>query len=303
MAAAKQQARTTATFEPYFWEAYNQIVQPLRFRWYLDTKWMPTLKPLGYAIVCQLRSRCYFNPKTGECRNQTEVDMDELAASIGVHRTTLWREFRENNALACFVTKQEQYIQVSTTRTQRASNYYFVAMDDPIHPDDMAEYERLKAEREGRRTSSPPAKVIHRLQNATNGATHGLQNATDDVQNATHNPYSSLLSSIPIHTSDTAAFAPKPNGCPPEGEGETVAPLACAWHEALRVLAGLVNKPTFEAHIRTLRPVERVGDTVTLFCPSAFTREWILKRHETHLVEALSAALGTAVAVQLNHSE
>ncbi len=70
--------------------------------------------------------------------------------------------------------------------------------------------------------------------------------------------------------------------------------LRRAWDRALRTLSGRVNKPTFEAHIRTLRPVsltEVGGDEagasspsplpveITLGVPSAFTREWVEKRH------------------------
>ncbi len=56
--------------------------------------------------------------------------------------------------------------------------------------------------------------------------------------------------------------------------------LRRAWDRALRLLATRVNKPTFEAHIRTLRPVSLTEDgEVTLGVPSAFTREWVEKRH------------------------
>jgi chromosomal replication initiator protein len=67
--------------------------------------------------------------------------------------------------------------------------------------------------------------------------------------------------------------------------------LRRAWDRALRGLATRVNKPTFESHIRTLRPLSLAEEprddgrsgpaisTVTLGVPSAFTREWVEKRH------------------------
>ena len=65
--------------------------------------------------------------------------------------------------------------------------------------------------------------------------------------------------------------------------------LRRAWDRALRGLSARVNKPTFEAHIRTLRPVsltEEPSETgggpfyaITLGVPSAFTREWVSQRH------------------------
>ncbi|MDX1931523.1 MAG: chromosomal replication initiator protein DnaA [Capsulimonadales bacterium] len=63
--------------------------------------------------------------------------------------------------------------------------------------------------------------------------------------------------------------------------------LRRAWDRALRTLSSRVNKPTFETHIRSIRPMalaERVDAgkniyLITLGVPSAFTREWVEKRH------------------------
>lgn len=70
--------------------------------------------------------------------------------------------------------------------------------------------------------------------------------------------------------------------------------LRRAWDRALRMLATRVNKPTFEAHIRTLKPLAlhepmvegRILCQVVLGVPSAFTREWVEKRH-TPLIQGL----------------
>lgn len=70
--------------------------------------------------------------------------------------------------------------------------------------------------------------------------------------------------------------------------------LRRAWDRALRMLASRVNKPTFEAHIRTLKPLalsERMHEgmmlsEITLGVPSVFTREWVEKRH-TPLIQSL----------------
>ena len=70
--------------------------------------------------------------------------------------------------------------------------------------------------------------------------------------------------------------------------------LRRAWDRALRMLATRVNKPTFEAHIRTLKPLAlgermqegRVLCDITLGVPSVFTKEWVEKRH-TPLIQGL----------------
>jgi chromosomal replication initiation ATPase DnaA len=73
-----------------------------------------------------------------------------------------------------------------------------------------------------------------------------------------------------------------------------------AWKEALLLLADQVSKPTFEAHIRTLRPVGVSEDNeVSLAVPSVFTRSWIEKRHVPAIANALSVRLGRAITVCL----
>jgi chromosomal replication initiation ATPase DnaA len=74
------------------------------------------------------------------------------------------------------------------------------------------------------------------------------------------------------------------------------------WAIALSLLADRVNKPTYEAHLRTLRPLGRSADrggAFSLGCPSLFTREWLDKRHRGTLEAALSEAAGEEVTVCL----
>ncbi|MES2463609.1 MAG: DnaA N-terminal domain-containing protein, partial [Armatimonadota bacterium] len=81
-----------------------------------------------------------------------------------------------------------------------------------------------------------------------------------------------------------------------------------AWDRALRGLAARVNKPTFEAHIRTLRPlslVEEASETggtavyaITLGVPSAFTREWVSQRHGPLIQGLLEEVLDHDVRVR-----
>ena len=129
------QSRRTVTLQPYYWAAYNEIVKPNRIGWYLATRWLPTLKPLGCAIVGALRARYYYNSRTGELRNEIQIDMEELVSNIGVSRATLWREFKDNESLAQFVRRQDRYV-VKNKGPQREESVYSVCMDDPIHPDD-----------------------------------------------------------------------------------------------------------------------------------------------------------------------
>ncbi len=77
--------------------------------------------------------------------------------------------------------------------------------------------------------------------------------------------------------------------------------LRRAWDRALRLLATRVNKPTFETHIRAIRPLlltegheENSGKIllkITLGVPSAFTREWVEKRHSSLIAGVLEEIL------------
>ena len=90
--------------------------------------------------------------------------------------------------------------------------------------------------------------------------------------------------------------------------------LRRAWDRALRTLSSRVNKPTFEAHIRTLRPVSLTeigaGEAgasspaaplpveITLGVPSAFTREWVEKRHAPLIAGILEEILDRDVRLR-----
>ena len=81
--------------------------------------------------------------------------------------------------------------------------------------------------------------------------------------------------------------------------------LRRAWDRALRMLATRVNKPTFEAHIRTLKPLaisESLEGGITRCAivfgvPSAFTREWVEKRHAPLIQGLLEEILDRDVRV------
>jgi hypothetical protein len=80
-------------------------------------------------------------------------------------------------------------------------------------------------------------------------------------------------------------------------------PLVFLWRSALPGLAERLNKPTFETHIRSLRPVSLdendEGAQLTLEAPSAFSREWVDKRHGQTLCDVLSEQLGHAVTIRV----
>ncbi len=150
--------RSSATFEAYYWEAYNEIVQPHKIDLYLIDCWLPHLGPLGFALVKALRRRCYYNPRQGVVRNEVEVDIAELAASVGVNKATIYRELERNESLQQFVRLQHQYASTTPGRApKRVLPQFLVCMDDPIHPNDLDRYENLRARKELERAGAGAA--------------------------------------------------------------------------------------------------------------------------------------------------
>jgi hypothetical protein len=353
--------RSSATFEAYYWEAYNEIVQPHKIDLYLIDCWLPHLGPLGFALVKALRRRCYYNPKQGVVRNEVEVDIAELAASVGVNKATIYRELERNESLQQFVRLQHQYASTTPGRApKRVLPQFLVCMDDPIHPSDLDRYENLRARKEIERAGAGAAGTaakwrmkpaagsasgngggagdssetqpksqfatkaeLPKSQIATNSgtksqiATPQSQIATPESQIATDTPYSlSLPSEIftkDLFTSATdldAQARPISPINPPRGKEETEKPslpfdpLQAVWNVALSLLAGLVNAPTLNAHIKPMQLLAvSEGDgggpgEATLLSPSAFSRTWVETRCRAEIEASLTEALGRTVTVR-----
>ena len=334
----RERPRKTETFVAYYWEAYNEIVEPRRFDHYLIRRWLPDLRALGFAIVKAVRDRCYFHPETGTIRNSVDLDMEELAAAVGVSRATLFREFDRNQALAQFISKKPLF-DVVGGHAQQVASRFTVCMDDPIHPDDMERYEELRAikemERPGPDAPAEPGKKQRRTplfpesqsetlnKSGQNGSkiresqsetlkpgapVRESQNETPypkGMQPQSETPIDYLPSGVLTKESLTPPAAAFPPINPPEGEPEPASELARAWEAAQQDIQVTVNKPTYQSHMRHLRPLcLEPGDTdgstvVVIWAPSAFTREWVEKRHRETLAVALSAALEREVDVRL----
>ncbi len=182
--------------------AYNAITEPDKFvacSRYFVRRWMPALGDNGTRIVLALRSMGYYNRETGERRDGIEIEMQELAALVGIHVATLKREFAgkkgelgvlQNPALHLFVRKEQQYWRDPVTnRLLRTANIYRVMMDDPIHEDDLPRMNELLTERE--KSAAPPkAQSAPQMPKSKQPPLSKAQNAPKIVQNAPRNEQS-----------------------------------------------------------------------------------------------------------------
>src|SRR5690348_6088279 len=55
---------------------------------YLRRKWLPREGPLFYAFIQVMRSFCYYNPHTGELREECYPKVDTIAERCGVNPAT-----------------------------------------------------------------------------------------------------------------------------------------------------------------------------------------------------------------------
>ncbi len=327
--------RETATFEAYYWEAYNEIVHPSRFDWYLVTRWLPDIGALGFAILKTLRARCYHNPKNGVTRNQIEVDLKELAGAVGMSVATLYRELERNEPLKQFVQLQHQYVQEDSSGKRPPRRFkpeLTVCMDDPIHPADRERYEQLRAENEARRSTAeteggggpkfrtrPYSQIENKgdfpksqfentgfpksqIENRGDGSKSQIENR-GPLPNSQFETEASLLVSIPSDTftkgnvSNTPPAGTPSHKCDPQGDDPD--PLAQTWASVLTLLTETVSAPTLHTHLSALRLIALTDTEITIETPSHFTREWLEKRYLPTLEEAFTAVLGAPRVIEL----
>lgn len=84
------------------------------------------------------------------------------------------------------------------------------------------------------------------------------------------------------------------------GEDDALLALRIAWEQALEVLAGHVNKPSFESWIKTARPVSIEDGLVTIATNSRFAKHWLESKHLGLIKEILETHLGGDLRVRVN---
>ena len=142
---------------PYFHEARNAIIRPdqsLPVSRYFLEKWMPRLGPTATCIVLYLRS-LGGERRLGEL--ELQIRQREIANAAQCSIRTLQRELTSNAALSKFVRIETRFSRSETGHVRQLENIYFIAMDDPLLPED----EPLVAEIiQQQNASKPSGRVI-----------------------------------------------------------------------------------------------------------------------------------------------
>ena len=221
---------TDLTVSPFYHSAVNAVTRPNQATWcsdYFIDRWMPLLGNEGTRIVLALRRRGYNNRKTGEKREEIKMDRAELSAMVGCSEDTITREMGINKKsgrphnpwLHLFVRKFEHKKRDPRTgKLWQELNGYFVAMDDPVHPDDWPLVAAYVREREALtdKGSSPETHFASSVDAPeTQNATPGAQNAVDAPQNASFKTQNASRyiresdSELPLETPKTPAARPE----------------------------------------------------------------------------------------------
>lgn len=115
------------------------IIQPERGMFetnYLWDKWVPLIGHSGYATIKAARRLCYWNPITGELRNEVETEMSDLAEraqlSVRTLKTMLNHELIKKYFIRYIVRRT-----MTPNGIRTAGITLYVRMDDPLTPEDQ----------------------------------------------------------------------------------------------------------------------------------------------------------------------
>ena len=177
-----------AKLQPFYHDLKNNIIEPEKIviaTQYFWDKWASILGPTLTVLIIRLRRYCYYNKITKEKRDWCYPDQIKLAREIGVSRYTIMREL-ERKIAEYFITRKKRYLYDDTLKKKvRASDVYYIAMDDPLIPEDENKLVIMAAEH----ILKQPIKnkeVGPKSQNATQVTDEPVDNSPPKSQNATH---------------------------------------------------------------------------------------------------------------------
>jgi len=139
---AEKKGLDAIELQPFYLDFRNEIVAPDKVtvvsHYFLD-KWAPQLGPTLTLLIIRLRRYCYFNKLTKERRDWCYPKHETLAKEIGVSRWTILRELQRPIA-QYFVKREKRYVYDPQTKKRvRTSDMYYIAMDEPLTPEDEEE--------------------------------------------------------------------------------------------------------------------------------------------------------------------
>jgi hypothetical protein len=125
------------------------VIQPERGMFltlYFFNKWLPLLGHSAMTVILAARSMCYWNPLTGELRNNIDTEMSEIARRAAVSVRTV-KDVLANDLVQRYFLRYIVRRIMTPNGVRTAGITLLVRMDDPITPDDQAEFNLPEEER------------------------------------------------------------------------------------------------------------------------------------------------------------
>jgi len=115
------------------------VIQPERGLFvtlYFLHHWTPLIGHSAVAVILAARSMCYWNPMTGELRNEVETEMGDLALRAATSVRTVKMVLKDELVRRYFLRYRVRRI-ITSNGVRTAGIVMQVRMDDPLTPQDQ----------------------------------------------------------------------------------------------------------------------------------------------------------------------
>jgi hypothetical protein len=150
--AAKPAVKGRGTRKVLLERAYGSkraaVIQPERGLFvtlYFLQQWTPLIGHSAVAVILAARSMCYWNPMTGELRNEVETEMGDLAARAATSVRTVKMVLKDDLVRQYFLRYRVRRIMTSNG-VRTAGILMQVRMDDPLTPLDQEQHGQVEEE-------------------------------------------------------------------------------------------------------------------------------------------------------------
>jgi hypothetical protein len=118
------------------------VIQPersLMVTQYLFASWLPLIGHSAFTVILAARSMCYWNPISGELRNEIETEMAELAERAALSVRTVKTVLNDELVRKYFLRYRTRRV-MTPNGVRTAGIQLYVRMDDPLTPEDQSKY-------------------------------------------------------------------------------------------------------------------------------------------------------------------
>lgn len=126
-----------------------RVIQPERGMFitlYFFDSWLPLIGHSAATTILAARSMCYWNPMTGELRNEVETEMGELARRASVSVRTI-KDVLNMELVQRYFLRYKVRRLMTPNGVRTAGILLQVRMDDPLTPEDQVAYNLPEEER------------------------------------------------------------------------------------------------------------------------------------------------------------